>query len=213
MRRWLGLGKSSSPEPTPSAAPTPTPDASPPAVSNEYEKRLQQFELEQHGEVEDPRYTEEVEQDLQEDEYFKPAETATEEEIRENEELLESFKNSSMAKFLLRSEELKAEERARERLANAAPTRAEDAKLWKQLPLVPGPYGSAPIPRKALTTDEEVQGRFWDFFKQFHFGLWGYRQRPYPPERPIDVQQVLGYKWLDKRYADCECSILLSWLL
>lgn len=165
-------------------------------------ERFRQFKAEQENEVEDPRYTDEVEKDLQEDEYFTLA--TTEEEIRENAELLNSFKNSSMAKFLVRSEELAAEERAKEKLANALPTRPEDAKLWKELPLVPGPYGGQPLLRKSLRTDEEVQGRFWDFFKQFEFGLWGYRQRPYPELRPIDVQQVLGYKWLDKRYADCE---------
>lgn len=199
MRRWLGRGSGKSESPASTPAPPPPSDApSPP--SETYMKRFRQFELEEHNEVEDPRYTDEVERDLQEDEYFTIA--TTEEEIRENAELLESFKNSSMAKFLVRSEELAAEERARERLANAVPTRPEDAKLWKELPLVPGPYGGPPIPRKSLRTDEEVQGRFWDFFKQFEFGLWGYRQRPYPELRPIDVQQVLGYKWLDKRYAD-----------
>ncbi|KAG0569244.1 hypothetical protein M758_6G072200 [Ceratodon purpureus] len=203
MRRWLGLGKATT---TTSSEPAATPDVDDGEVAvarNVYQKRLEQFEREQEGPVEDPRYTEEVERDLREDELFEPpGAEVSEEEIRESEELRESFQNSEMARFLLRCEELQAEELAREKLANAAPTRAEDAELWKKLPLVPGPYGSAPIPRKALTTDEEVQGRFWDFFKQFQFGLWGYRQRPYPPERPIDVQQVLGYKWLDKRYAD-----------
>lgn len=210
MRRWLGRGRSSQPS-SASPAATSSSDAAPAdtaAVSNEYQKRLEQFQLEQESEMEDPRYSEEVERDLRESEFFEAPGVGTEEEFRKNAEFLESFKNSEMAKFLLRSQELQAEELAREKLANAAPTRPEDAELWKKLPLVPGPYGGPPIPRKALTTDEEVQGRFWDFFKEFQFGLWGYRQRPYPPERPVDVQQVLGYKWLDKRYADCECTIL-----
>ena len=208
MRRWLGRGKAAQ-ESTPAAASSGSAsDGAAAPKGNVYQKRLEQYERELYGDVEDPCFSEEVERDLREDAFFKPVETATKEEIRENDELRASFEKSQMARFLLRSEELQAEEMARERLANAAPTRPEDAKLWKQLPLVPGPYGGPPIPRKALNTDEEVQGRFWDFFKQFQFGLWGYRQRPYPPERPIDVQQVLGYKWLDKRYADCECPIL-----
>ncbi|KAK1428680.1 hypothetical protein QVD17_17519 [Tagetes erecta] len=37
---------------------------------------------------------------------------------------------------------------------------------------------------------------------KFFFGLWGFRQRPYPPSRPIDVAQVVGYKRLEKRYYD-----------
>jgi hypothetical protein len=210
MRRWFGRGKAPEAGSATPAATSPS-DADPSdAAPESYMERFEQFKREQEGDVEDPRYSEEVEQDLREDPYFEPPGVATDEEIRENAELLEKFKDSEMARFLLRSEELRARELAREIRANATPTRPEDAELWKKLPLVPGPYGGPPIPRKALTTDEEVQGRFWDFFKQFQFGLWGYRQRPYPPERPIDVQQVLGYKWLDKRYADCKSTILCS---
>lgn len=202
MRRWRRGGGDK--QTTPAAASGAKPDN---AATDEWQKKLEQYQLEQEEGYPDPRYSEEVEEDLKDNEVFEKEGTASEAEIRENAELFakfNEFKDSEMARFLLRSAELSAQELAKAKLENATPTRPEDAKLWQQLPLVPGPYGGPPIPRKALKTDEEVQGRFWDFFKQFQFGLWGYRQRPYPPERPIDVQQVLGYKWLDKRYADCK---------
>lgn len=205
MRRWR-RGVAAQPALAPAVA-SEAAAAESQVAAGEWKLKLEQFQREEEGGFPDPRYSSEVEEDLKADRYFEKEGSASEEEIRESNELREQLNNSDMGRFLLRSAELQAVELAREKLQNSSPTRAEDAKLWSQLPLVPGPYGGPPIPRKALKTDEEVQGRFWDFFKQFQFGLWGYRQRPYPPERPIDVQQVLGYKWLDKRYSDCESDI------
>ncbi|KAL8036774.1 hypothetical protein ABFX02_12G180500 [Erythranthe guttata] len=59
-----------------------------------------------------------------------------------------------------------------------------------------------PMPRKAIKTKRESDDKFWDFARQFFFGLWGFRQRPYPPGRPIDVSQAIGYKKLENRYYD-----------
>nr|CAD1822053.1 unnamed protein product [Ananas comosus var. bracteatus] len=84
---------------------------------------------------------------------------------------------------------------------NENPYRWEDRKLWKALPHVPGLDGR-PMPRKAIKTRRESDDKFWDFTRQFFFGLWGFRQRPYPPGRPIDVAQAIGYKRLEKRYYD-----------
>lgn len=61
-----------------------------------------------------------------------------------------------------------------------------------------------PMPRKAIKTQRESDDKFWDFARQFFFGLWGFRQRPYPPGRPIDVAQAIGYKKLERRYYDCK---------
>lgn len=58
-------------------------------------------------------------------------EIVIEEEICENEEFLESFKNFFMVKFLLWSEELKVEECVCERFVNVVFIRVEDVKLWK----------------------------------------------------------------------------------
>lgn len=66
-----------------------------------------------------------------------------------------------------------------------------------------GPDGR-PMPRKAIKSKRESDDKFWDFARQFFFGLWGFRQRPYPPGKPIDVAQAIGYKKLEKRYYDCK---------
>lgn len=59
--------------------------------------------------------------------------------------------------------------------------------------------------RKGLAGQEEKAATvFLDFFRNFHFGLWGYQQRPYPYQKPFDIQQVIGTKNLDKRYYDSE---------
>lgn len=73
----------------------------------------------------------------------------------------------------------------------------------KAVPNVIGLDGR-PMPRKAIKSKRESDDKFWDFARQFFFGLWGFRQRPYPPGRPIDVAQAIGYKKLDKRYYDCK---------
>lgn len=61
-----------------------------------------------------------------------------------------------------------------------------------------------PMPRKSIKTFNESEEKFWDFTKQFFFGLWGFQQRPYPRGRPIDVAQAIGYKKLENRYYDCK---------
>ncbi|CAI7813578.1 unnamed protein product [Closterium sp. NIES-54] len=67
------------------------------------------------------------------------------------------------------------------------------------------PFGTGKLVRLGLAGNKEKAGNvFLDFFKTFHFGLWGYQQRPYPAEKPFDIQQVVGTKFLEKRYLDCE---------
>lgn len=73
----------------------------------------------------------------------------------------------------------------------------------KAVPHVMGLDGR-PMPRKAIRTKKESDDKFWDFARQFFFGLWGFRQRPYPPGRPIDAAQAIGYKNLERRYYDCK---------
>ena len=73
----------------------------------------------------------------------------------------------------------------------------------KAVPNVLGLDGR-PMPRKAIKTKRESDDKFWDFARQFFFGLWRFRQRPYPPGRPIDVAQAIGYKRLERRYYDCK---------
>lgn len=75
--------------------------------------------------------------------------------------------------------------------------------IVKAVPNVIGLDGR-PMPRKAIKTFEEADDKFWDFARQFFLGLWGFRQRPYPPTRPIDVSQAIGYKTLERRYYDCK---------
>lgn len=201
MVPW-GLGRSKGKD-VKSTQAKPSAPSTPP---NYWKKRLEQYKLEDKY-LPDYKNFPEVDEELQSDGIFEPAKTP--EEIEANRKEIEEFKNSPMVKFLLKSEETTAQEIAEERLRNNTPTRKDDAKMWRALPHVPGPYGGPGLPRKALNTEEDVQKRFWDFFKQFQFGLWGYKQRPYPPEKPIDVQQVLGYNWLDKRYFDCACLLLV----
>ncbi|CAM6099556.1 unnamed protein product [Calypogeia fissa] len=171
------------------------------AAAPTWEERLEQYNYEEMYKP-DPRYDSDIEEELTRSEFFKKRQAETPEEIEQNKKEIEQFKNSPMVQFLIRAEELNESELAKERLRNNQPTRKEDAKFWKSLPHVPGPYGGPALPRMALNSETEIQARFWDFFKQFGFGLWGYKQRPYPISKPCDVQQVLGYKWLDKRYAD-----------
>lgn len=81
----------------------------------------------------------------------------------------------------------------------------------KAVPNVIGLDGR-PMPRKAIKTKKESDDKFWDFARQFFFGLWGFRQRPYPPGRPIDAAQAIGYKRLEKRYHDCKFAYIHSTL-
>lgn len=149
----------------------------------------------------DYRHTPEVEKILSEDPIFERKENPTEEEIKENEEWWKAFRGSPVVQFLTRGEEIRDHINEMELKANDTPYRREDKKLWQALPHVIGLDGR-PMPRKAIKTKEESDNKFWDFMKQFLFGLWGFRQRPYPPGRPIDVAQAIGYKRLEKRYYD-----------
>lgn len=82
----------------------------------------------------------------------------------------------------------------------------------KAVPHVIGLDGR-PMPRKAIKSKQESDDKFWDFARQFFFGLWGFRQRPYPPGRPIDVAQAIGYEKLEKRYYDCKFGVhTVVWL-
>ena len=151
----------------------------------------------------DYRHAPEVERILNEDPNFEKKENATEEEIRENEKWWNEFRSSPVVQFMARAEEIATKMNEMEIEENANPYWDEDKKLWQAVPLVPGLDGR-PMPRKAIKTKKESDDKFWDFARQFFFGLWGFRQRPYPPGRPIDVAQAIGYKRLEKRYYDCE---------
>lgn len=126
----------------------------------------------------------------------KPKELTAEEKAR-----LKKAEESLFGKFLLKSQERTRRENEEELRRNAKPFRREDWALWKKLPFVPGLNG-LPLPRKAVASENEASNKFFAFMKQFHFGLWGYRQHPYPPEKPWDVQQALGTKFLNRRYYD-----------
>lgn len=125
----------------------------------------------------------------------------TPQELAADRDFVSKLRSSSTVEFLRRCQEKRRKLNEEAIAQNNRPYRREDTKLWQSLPLVPGLDG-LPMPRKAIRTKAKASRTFWDFFKEFEFGLWGYRQRPYPPEKPMDIQQVLGYKWLDKRYAD-----------
>lgn len=140
---------------------------------------------------------------LTEDPFFEDKPNATPEEIEENKKWWDEFNSSPVVKFLRRAEEIADKINEMELKENERPYRKEDWKLWKKLPHVPGLDGR-PMPRKAIKTKRESDDKFWDWARQFYFGLWGFRQRPYPPERPIDVAQAIGYERLEKRYYDCE---------
>ena len=144
-----------------------------------------------------------MEKILNDDPFVEKKENATEEEIRENEEWMEKLKSSPVVKFLLRAEEIADKINELELKENERPYHKEDWEVWKALPHVIGPDGR-PMPRKAQRTTKEADDKFWDFARQFFFGLWGFRQRPYPPGKPNDAAQSIGYKNLEKRYYDCK---------
>lgn len=156
----------------------------------------------------DWRHTSEVERILSEDPLFEKKENPTPEEIEENRRWWDEFNQSPVVQFLRRAEVIADKINEMELKANERPYRREDRELWKKLPHVPGLDGRQ-MPRKAIRTKRESDDKFWDFARQFFFGLWGFRQRPYPPGRPIDVAQAIGYKNLEKRYYDCELKISL----
>ncbi|XP_021289010.1 protein TIC 56, chloroplastic [Herrania umbratica] len=165
-----------------------------------YKQMLDQFFWECEN-LPDYRHTPEVENILSGDPLFEKKENPTEEEVKENEKWWQDFRSSPVIQFLARAEEIADEINRMELKENDEPYRSEDKKLWQALPHVIGLDGR-PMPRKAIKTRKESDDKFWDFTKQFFFGLWGFRQRPYPPGRPIDVAQAIGYKRLEKRYYD-----------
>lgn len=188
------------------AASAPASSSAPVAASNDspgiYSQMLEQFfwECEQRP---DYRHTPEVERILAEDPCLEKKDNPTPEEVVENEQWWEEFNQSPVVKFLRRAELIADKINEIELEKNKYPYRREDRELWKKLPHVPGLDGR-PMPRKSIRTKEESDEKFWDFARQFFLGLWGFRQRPYPPGRPIDVAQAIGYKRLEKRYYDCE---------
>lgn len=167
-----------------------------------YSKMLEQFYWECEN-LPDYRHTPEVEKILNEDPVFEKKENPTEEEIRENEEFWKEFRANPVVQFLAQAELIADKVNELELKENEKPYRKEDRELWQSVPHVIGLDGR-PMPRKAIKTRKESDDKFWDFAKQFFFGLWGFRQRPYPPGRPIDVAQAIGYKRLEKRYYDCK---------
>ncbi|KAK9291033.1 hypothetical protein L1049_009217 [Liquidambar formosana] len=165
-----------------------------------YKEMLGQFYWECEN-LPDFRHTPEVERILNEDPFFEKKENPSEEEIKENAKWWEEFRKSPLIQFLSHAEAIADKINEMELKENENPYRKEDRKLWKALPHVTGLDGR-PMPRKAIKSRKESDDKFWDFTRQFFFGLWGFRQRPYPSGRPIDVAQAIGYKRLEKRYYD-----------
>ncbi|XP_057487559.1 protein TIC 56, chloroplastic-like [Actinidia eriantha] len=201
----LNLFKPSQTRPLFASISTPTtpsklPQNPPENESEDYMEVLEQFFWECDT-VPDHRHTPEVEEILNDDPFFDKKENPTPEEITDNDKLLEEFQRSPVAHFIRRAEEVADKVNERELRRNSIPMQSDDAKLWEALPHVIGPDGR-PMPRRAIKSEKEADNRFWDFFKQFLFGLWGFRQRPYPSGRPIDITQVLGTKKLENRYYD-----------
>ncbi|CAN6576077.1 unnamed protein product [Malus baccata var. baccata] len=171
-----------------------------PEKPGHYTQMLERFFWECENDP-DYRHAPEVEKILNEDPIFEKKENPTEEELRENERFWKEFRESPVVKFLAQAEKIADMVNELELKENDRPYRDEDKKLWQAVPHVIGPDGR-PMPRKAIKTRQESDDKFWDFARQFFFGLWGFRQRPYPPGRPIDVAQAIGYKRLEKRYYD-----------
>ncbi|KAH9613655.1 hypothetical protein KSS87_020421 [Heliosperma pusillum] len=167
---------------------------------SKYQQMLDQFYWECENRP-DFRHTPEVDKLMKEDPIFETKENPTEEEIEENKRWWEEFRENPVVKFLIRAEEIADAINEMELKANENPYRSEDKKLWQSIPHVRGLDGR-PMVRRAIRSKRESDDKFWDFAKQFFFGLWGFRQRPYPPGKPIDVAQAIGYKRLEKRYYD-----------
>ncbi|KAK4342689.1 hypothetical protein RND71_038505 [Anisodus tanguticus] len=171
-----------------------------PEKPGHYRKMLDQYYWECETRP-DFRHAPEVERVLNDDPVFEKKENPTQEEIEENEKWLAEFRESPVVQFLAQAEEIADKLNEIELKENSAPFRREDKKLWQAVPNVIGLDGR-PMPRKAIKSKKESNDKFWDFARQFFFGLWGFRQRPYPPGRPIDAAQAIGYKKLEKRYHD-----------
>ncbi|KAK4483802.1 hypothetical protein RD792_011008 [Penstemon davidsonii] len=179
---------------------SPKPKTDPEKKPGKYREMLDQFYWECEN-LPDYRHAPEVEKILQEDPIFEKKENPTKEEIEENDKWWAEFRASPVVQFLAQAEEIADKLNEIELQENSVPYRKEDKKLWQAVPHVKGLDGR-PMPRKAIKSQKESDDKFWDFARQFFFGLWGFRQRPYPPGRPIDVAQAIGYKKLEKRYYD-----------
>lgn len=140
--------------------------------------------------------------DYNENRLFDQKASPVPEELEENKKLWEKIGGSKLVKFLAESEEQGDLELKKELKENELPYWPEDHSLWKALPKVPQPFSGRPMPKYAYHTKKEAKNAFWDFMKQYLFGLWVYRQRPYPPGKPINVTQALGTTHLDARYLD-----------
>nr|QKY65051.1 chloroplast protein import component Tic56 [Passiflora pittieri] len=153
-----------------------------------YETLVQKYFWECEN-IPDYRHTPEVEKILDE------------ESAKEKESLFDEFQDSPVIKFMRQVEVINDKMNERELLKNSLPFRWGDRKQWQGVPHVPGSDGR-PLPRKAIMTRKDSDNKFWDFARQFFLGIWGFRQRPYPSSRPIDVAQAIGYKRLERRYYD-----------
>ncbi|ONK61825.1 uncharacterized protein A4U43_C08F33980 [Asparagus officinalis] len=190
-----------SPNPRPPSLSASSTESEPESQSpSKYSQMLDQFFWECETRP-DFRHTPEVDRILNQDPFFENKPNPTPEEIEESKQWWEDFNSSPVVQFLRRAEEVADKLNEVELKENERPYRKEDWKLWKKLPHVPGLDGR-PMPRKAIKTRRQSDDKFWDFARQFFFGLWGFRQRPYPPGRPIDVAQAIGYERLEKRYYD-----------
>lgn len=178
------------------------PEKEPEEKPGKYRQMLDQFYWECENRP-DYRHAPEVEKILNEDPVYEKKENPTPEELEENEKWWNQFRSSPVVEFLTRAEKIADKLNELELKENSTPYQSEDKKYWQKIPNVIGLDGR-PMPRKAIKTKKESDDKFWDFTRQFFFGLWGFQQRPYPPGRPIDVAQAIGYKQLEKRYHDCE---------
>jgi len=123
--------------------------------------------------------------------------------MKENKEFMKELYNSNLhMRFLMRSERIHDMMNERELKKNEKPIKPEDREVWKKVPNITG-LDRRPMPRKSQSRYGS-QDKFWDFTRQFFLGIWGFWQRPYPPGKPIDVAQAIGYKSLENRYYDCK---------
>ncbi|GAU13923.1 hypothetical protein TSUD_262500 [Trifolium subterraneum] len=146
------------------------------------------------------RHTPDVEKILKQNDAYEPNPNATEQEMNQNEEFMDKMYENPVIQFLMRAEYIADKMNEIEVKKNEKPFRKEDRDVWKKVPNVIGIDGR-PMPRKTLSR-RMAQDRFWDFARQFYFGLWGFWQRHYPPGKPIDAAQAIGYKTLENRYYD-----------
>ncbi|KAK1264462.1 hypothetical protein QJS04_geneDACA010656 [Acorus gramineus] len=177
-----------------------TSDDGDPSKPGKYSKMLEQFFWECSARP-DYRHTPEVEKVLAGESIFEEKPNPTPDEVEENKHWWDDFASNPVVKFLSRAEEIDDKINELELEENKFPYKKEDRKLWKEIPLVPGLDGR-PMPRKAIRKKAEADAKFWDFARQFFFGLWRFQQRPYPSGRPTDVAQAIGYKRLERRYYD-----------